>query len=144
MPGPDDGDPRTRDRLARFVPGELPFDVADATLSKLAGELQAGIEGRMPDPDGIEVILDDATIPEVGDIDASAVVRPGEAINDEHADAIVDAGGEAVDVAIQGSGEAATVLVDTGGEVVEVAIENGGEAAAEATAELVVAALDGI
>ncbi|WP_246985976.1 hypothetical protein [Halorientalis marina] len=144
MPDRDDRDRRKRDVAADFVPGELPFDAADATLSSLADELRPGIEGAIPDPDDIETVLDDATLPEVGDIDASAVVRPGEAISDEHADAIVEAGGEAVDVAIEGSGEAATVLVDTGGDVVEVAVENGGEAAAEATAELVVAALDGV
>jgi len=139
----DDSD-RKRDTAADLIPGELPFDVADATLSALADELRTGIEGRMPDPDDIEAVLDDATLPEVGDIDASTAVRPGEAVSDEHADAVVEAGGEAVDVAVEGSGEAATVLVDTGGEVVEVAVENGGEAAAEATAELLVAALDGI
>jgi hypothetical protein len=144
MPDRDDSDRSTRDRIVEFVPGELPFDIADATLSNLADELRVGIEGRMPDPDDIEAVLDDATLPGVGEIDASAAVRPGEAVSDEHADAIVEAGGEAVDVAIEGSGEAATVLVDTGGEVVEVAVENGGEAAAEATAELVVAALDGV
>jgi len=126
------------------VPGpEIPLPDAPI-LDDLAAELQAGIEGAMPDPDDIEAALNDVSIPEVGDLDVEAAVRPGEAVPDEQADAIVDAGEQAVDIAVEGSEEAATVLVDTGGEVIEVAVESGGEAAAEATAEVLAAALDGL
>lgn len=102
------------------------------------------MRGGTPDAVTVEAALDRASIPEVGDLDVDAVGRPGEAVSHDRADAVVEAGGEAVDVAVEASGEAATVLVDTGGEVVEVVVENGGEAAAEATAEVIVAALEGL
>ncbi|MEF8774536.1 MAG: hypothetical protein V5A37_07450 [Halobacteriales archaeon] len=138
-------DGRRRDRLdwidlavdpALELPGTLLADLSDA--------LRTGGRGGTPDAGAVEAARDRASIPEIGDLDVDAVVRPGEAVPHDRADAVVEAGGEAVDVAVEGSGEAATVLVDTGGEVVEVVVENGGGAAAEATAEVIVAALEGL
>ncbi|WP_247005718.1 hypothetical protein [Halorientalis litorea] len=136
----EDSDDRRSGWFDVFVPAEVPVDTD--TLDTLAAEFGTGLGGAMPDPRSIESALDGVSVPDAGTLDIEAAVRPDERL--DHADAVVDAGADAVDVAIEGSGEAATVLVDTGGEVVEVAVENGGEAAAEATAELVVAALDGL
>ena len=141
----DSSDEGRRDRLDWI---ELPLDIAlelpGTLLADLSDALLSGVRGGTPDAETVEAALDRASIPEVGDLDVEAALRPGEAIPHDRADAVVEAGGETVDVAIEGSGEAATVLVDTGGEVVEVVVENGGEAAAEATAEVIVAALEGL
>lgn len=141
----DSSDGKRRDRLDWIdLPVELALELPGTLLADLSDALRAGVRGGTPDAETIEAVLDRASIPEVGDLDVDAVVRPGEAIPHDRADAVVEAGGETVDVAVEGSGEAATVLVDTGGEVVEVVVENGGEAAAEATAEVIVAALEGL
>ena len=141
----DDGDGVDNDRTRWLdaVPDPA-FEVPGAgVLGDLGSELRKGIEGLTPNADDIEAILDGVSIPDVGDIDADAVVRPGEAIDDDQVDTVVDTGGQAVGIAVENSEDAATVLVDTGGEVIEVVVENGGEAA-EATAELLAAALDGL
>ncbi|MFD1586745.1 hypothetical protein ACFR9U_07095 [Halorientalis brevis] len=139
----DDGADRDRTRWLDAIPGsgfELP---GTGVLEDLGAELRRGIEGMTPSADGIEAILDGVSIPDVGDIDVDAVVRPGETIDDEQVDGVVETGEHAVEIAVEHGEDAATVLVDTGGEVIEIGVENGGEAA-EATAELLAAALDGL
>jgi len=141
----DSSEEGRRDRLDWIdLPVDIALELPGTLLADLSDALRAGVRGGTPDAETVEAALDRASIPEIGDLDVDAVVRPGEAIPHDRADAVVEAGGETVDVAVEGSGEAATVLVDTGGEVVEVVVENGGEAAAEATAEVIVAALEGL
>ena len=133
---------RSRNTIVDVLSEAVPL--ADPTpLTDVAIELQDGLEEFGLGPSSIERVLDGTSVPELGDLDVTTVTRPDANIAEEKADAVVDAGGQAVDVMIEGSGEAASVLVDTGGDVVEVTTE-GGEMAAEATAEMLVAALDGL
>jgi hypothetical protein len=147
----DDGDSDERsDRTASWfdaVPGDVPLPDS-SILTDVASALQTGLDGATPDPDAVEAALDGVALPNGGDLDVAVDVIPDEAVSDAQADAIVEAGGEAVDVVIQANEATGDVLVDTGGEVFEIAVEGGGEVAAEApvaaTAELVLAALDGV
>jgi len=139
----NDGTDRDRTRWLDAVPGpgvELP---GTGALDNLATELRAGIEGLTPSAEDIEAVLDDVSLPDIGELNVDAVVRPGEAIDDERVDAVVETSEQAVDIAVENGEDTATVLVDTGGEVIEVAVENGGDAA-EATAELLAAVLEGL
>ncbi len=121
------------------------FDLpGTGVLDDLGDELQAGIAGATPDAADIEETLSGVSLPGGPDLDVDTRVIPDASLDAEQVDRVVDAGGEAVEVAVEGTGEAGTVLVETGGEVVEIAVEGGGEAAAEATGEIVAAALDGI
>ncbi|MFB6082616.1 MAG: hypothetical protein ABEJ94_00035 [Halorientalis sp.] len=133
---------RNRDTVADLLSEAVPL--ADPTpLTDVALELQDGLEDFGLGPSAIERVLDGATVPEAGDFDVTTLAEPDAEIAAERADTVVDAGDRTVEMLIEGSGEAASVLVDTGSEVVKVTTE-GGEAAAEATAELLVAALDGL
>ena len=105
----------------------------------LATKVYVEGEARERALDGLRSMVAD----DVGDLDVDAVVRPGETIDDEQVDGVVETGEHAAEIAVEHGEDAATVLVDTGGEVIEIGIENGGEAA-EATAELLAAALDGL
>jgi len=139
-----DRDSRDRNRDTVFDALTETMFVADPTpLSDAAIELRDGLDQFGLGPTAIERALDGATVPELGDIDVETAVQPAAEIGDDRADAIVDTGEQTVEMMIEGSGEAASVLVDTGSEVVEVTTD-GGEVAAEATAELLVTALDGL
>ncbi len=133
---------RNRDTVVDLLSEAVP--VADPTpLTDVAMELEDGLNDFGLGPSAIERVLDGTSLPEAGELDVTRVAAPDARVAEEQADAVVDAGGQAVDVMVEGSGEAATVLVDTGGDAVEIATE-GGEMAAEATAELLVAALEGV
>ncbi|SEN72905.1 hypothetical protein SAMN05216388_1004300 [Halorientalis persicus] len=133
---------RNRDTVVDLLSEAVP--VADPTpLTDVAMELEDGLNDFGLGPSAIERVLDGTSLPEAGELDVTRVAAPDARVAEEQADAVVDAGGQAVDVMVEGSGEAATVLVDTGGDVVEITTE-GGEMAAEATAELLVAALEGV
>jgi hypothetical protein len=108
----DSSDGKRCDRLGWIdLPAEIALELPGTVLADLSDALRAGVRGGTPDAETVEAALDRASIPEVGDLDVDAVVRPGEAIPHDRADAVV---------------------------------ENGGEAAGEATAEVIVAALEGL
>lgn len=140
----DDRDDRRRSSAFDFVPApgfELP---GGDVLDEIATELQAGLDGVTPDPADIEDALSGVSLPDGSELAVDTDVIPDAGLDSEEVDATVETGEEVVEIAVEGTAEAGTVLVDTGGEVVAVVVENGGEAAAEATVEIVAAALDGL
>ena len=137
-----DSNGRNRETVVDVLSEAVPL--ADPTpLTDVAVELEDGLAEFGLGPLAIERVFDGTSVPELGDLGVTTGTRPNASIAEGQADAVVDAGGQAVDVMIEGSGDAASVLVDTGGNVVEVTTE-GGEVATQATAELLVAALDGL
>ncbi len=112
-------------------------------LDDLGRDLWTWIDGTTPDPAAIEETLSELSLPDGTDLDIDTEVLPDAGLNGEEIDQVVETGGEAVEVAVEGTGEAGKVFVDTGSEVIEVAVE-GGDAAAEVTGELIVAALEGV
>jgi hypothetical protein len=139
-------DDRRRKRLDRIDVGsfgglELP---ETDLLADLGGDFQGWIGDAKPDPADIEATLSGLSLPDGTEIDVDAEVIPDAGLDGAEVDRVVETSSQAVELAVDGSGEAGTVLVDTGGEVVEIAIEGGGEAAVEATGEIVAAALDGV
>ena len=139
-----DRDSRDRSRDTVFDTLTETMFVADPTpLSDAAIELRDGLDQLGLGPAAIERALGGATVPKFGDLDVETAVEPAAEIGGDRADTVVDAGDQTVAMMIEGSGEAASVLVDTGSEVVEVTTD-GGVFAAEATAEMLVTALDGL
>jgi hypothetical protein len=141
-----DRDDDRRKRLDRIDVGsfaglELP---ETELLADLGGEFQGWIEDAKPDPADVEATLSGLSLPDGTAIDVDTEVIPDAGLDGAEVDRVVETSGQAVEIAIEGGGEAGTVLVDTGGEVVEIAIQGGGEAAVEATGEIVAAALDGV
>jgi len=146
MPAPDDADD-ARDRARRLL-GEVPNvpSIAfpgDGSLDALASEVSGMLDGVRPDPEDVERALETVDIAGVGSLDVEASALPsGVGVDAAQADAVVDAGGQAVEFAVEESGEAATVVVDAGDEALEVAVEEGGDVAAEAVVEALAAALE--
>jgi len=129
------------------------FDVFDLGLSGLSEmdaledlgrDLWSWTEGATPDPDEIDSALSGLPLPDGTELDVDSEVLPNADLGGAEVDRVVETGGEAVEIAVEGTGEAGTVLIDTGSEVVGVAVEGGGEAAAETTGKLIAAALEGV
>lgn len=141
-----DEDRNDRNRLGAFDLFDLGLSGVSeaAALEDLGRDLWAWTEGATPDPDEVEATLSGLTLPDGTDLAVDAEVLPGADLEAAEVDRVVETGGEAVEIAVEGTGKAGTVLVDTGGEVVEVAVEGGGEAAVETTGELIAAALEGV
>lgn len=114
-------------------------------LDDLGTEVESILGGPASDPDDIEAALSDVDVPALAGTEVTASVLPQMTpLSSEEADAVVEAGGEAVALSVEAGEETATVLLDAGDEAVEVVVEDGGEVAAEAVVEVLAAALDGV
>jgi len=141
----DDRSRRGRDWLLD-VPGIAELSVPDTSLvDDLAGQVDALVRGAQPDPERIESALSAVDVAGLRDreIDAT-VLSEGASVAPEEVDGVIEAGGEAVNVAVQTGEDAARVVLDGSGEAVEVVVDGGGEEAGEAVVEVLAAALEGL
>jgi len=147
---PDEERDRGGKRESRWtvLDDALPVDASlpeTDVVGEVGHRLTRTLEGLRPEPDGIEEVLDGATLPEVGTLEVAARRVPEASIDAVDPDAIVDAESEVAEVVVETHDEVGTVLLEAGEEVLEVNVEAGAagaEVAGEVAAEALVAALE--
>jgi len=140
----ENGDRRTEDRWPIDVPGVLEIGAAEVPgVEDLREEIGSIVDGTRPDASAIEDTLSGVPVLEDTEVDASALPG-GSPLSTEEADAVIEAGEEAVTLSVEAGEDAATVLLDAGDEAFEVVIGEGGEVAGEVVAEALAAALEGV
>jgi hypothetical protein len=146
MVDPDEENQRSNNRWPVDFSGLFearPMSLPDFTT--LQEEVTLLVHDAKPNSDSekIEAALSDIEAPSLEDAHLTAsTLSDTTPLSSEEADRTIEAGGDAVSFSIEAGEETANVLLDAGDEAIEVVIDGGSEEAAEAVAEVLIAALE--